>query len=157
VNELGLELIEPTTDEDLAAYWSLRYERLRKDLGLPPGSERVELAEDGSTHLVAKSDGRVVGAACWAVGMHPGQPGTRRQMYVRFRQLAVDPEFEGRGIGGRLTRYVEDFGRRIGATEVVGNVRSHNVAMFEHMGWEVRGPGEPVHGMEHVAMARPLL
>ena len=34
-----------------------------------PGSERDDPAEPASNHLIARVDGRIVGAACWAVGM----------------------------------------------------------------------------------------
>jgi GNAT superfamily N-acetyltransferase len=149
-----IEITEPRTEEELEQYYRLRYERLRAEHGLPEGSERDHPAEAGSSHMVAKVDSRIVAAGCWAVGVT--QRDGARVLYVRFRQLAVDPEYEGRGIGGAMTRHVEARARELGATEVVGNVRVDRVSYFEQHGWVVLGEGEPVHGIEHVSMARPL-
>jgi len=79
------ELGEPKTQEEWAEYYRLRYERLRKPLGQPLGSERDDPAEPSSIHIIAKMDGRVVGAGCWVVGL----------MFVRFRQMAVDSDCGG--------------------------------------------------------------
>ena len=94
---MEIELVKPQTDEEFKQYYRLRYERLRREHGLPEGSERDHPAEASSEHLVAKVDSRIVAALCWAVGM-TARAG-ERLIYVRLRQIAVDPEFEGRGIG----------------------------------------------------------
>jgi GNAT superfamily N-acetyltransferase len=149
-----VEFAEPRTEEELERYYRLRYERLRKEWGLPEGSERDHPAEAGSSHIVAKVDSRIIGAACYAVGMTERHG--ERLLYVRFRQLAVDAQFEGHGIGSALMRLVEERARGIGAKEIVGNVRVDNVAYFERHGWIVLGEGEPLYGFEHVSMAKPL-
>jgi hypothetical protein len=81
----NIELGEPKTQEEWAEYYRLRYERLRKPLGQLLGSERDDPAEPSSIHIIAKMDGRVVGAGCWLVGL----------MFVRFRQMAVDSDCGG--------------------------------------------------------------
>lgn len=152
---MEIELVTPQTDEEFEQYYRLRYERLRKVHGLPEGSERDHPAEPSSEHLIAKVDSRIVAAACWAVGMT--ERDGERLIYVRFRHLAVDPEFEGRGIGDAMTRHVEEYGREIGAGEIVGNVRVDRVSYFERHGWVVLGKGETLYGeLEHISMAKPL-
>jgi predicted N-acetyltransferase YhbS len=152
-----IELAEPQTEEELAEYYRLRYERLRKDLGLPEGSERDHPAEAGSSHLIAKIGSRVVGAACWAIGMRKNESSGKRELYVRYRQLAVDPELDERGIGIVLTRRVEKQARAIGAEEVVANVRLERVPYFESLGYVVAGEGETLFGtLEHKAMTKTL-
>jgi predicted N-acetyltransferase YhbS len=154
---MKLDLSEPRTEEELEAYYRLRYERLRKPHGLAPGSERDHPAEAGSSHLVAKADGRTVGAVCWAVGMRKDEESGRRHVYVRLRQLAVDPEFEGMGIGTALTRHVEQAARALGAEEVVVSVRVERAAYFERLGYAGRGKGETLFGtVEHSSMAKKL-
>jgi GNAT superfamily N-acetyltransferase len=153
----SIELAEPKTDEDWAEYYRLRYERLRKPLGQPPGSERDDPAEPSSMHVVAKVDGRVVGAGCWAIGLRPGDDAGSRRMFVRFRQLAVDPDYEGRGIGSAITHHVEERSRALGAVEVVGNVRAVNVGYFRKHGWVEQGHGVTLFGtVESIAMVKPL-
>lgn len=151
---MEIEFAEPRSEDELEQYYKLRYERLRKESGEPMGSERDHPAEPSSSHLVAKVGSRVVGAVCWAVGMT--ERDGERLLYVRLRQLAVDAAFEGQGIGGELTRRTETYARDIGASEVVTNARVVNVPFFERQGFEIRGEGESVLGIEHVSMAKPL-
>ena len=153
----NIELAEPRTEEEWAEYYRLRYERLRKPLGQPPGSERDDPAETSSIHIIAKVDGRVRGAGCWAVGLRSGNdPGTRR-MFVRFRQMAVDSDFEGRGIGSAITRDVEERSRALGAVEIVGNVRAEKVGYMRRHGWIEQGEGVTLFGtVESVAMVKRL-
>lgn len=154
---MKVEIAEPRTEQELEEYYRLRYERLRAPHGQPPGSERDNPAEASSTHLIAKVDGRVVGAACWAVGMGRDELTGKRKIFVRSRQLAVDPEFEGRGVGIVLMRHVERGARNVGAEEIVGNVRLELIPYFESLGWFVSGQGETLFGsVEHVSMVKPL-
>ena len=61
--EAELEFSEPTTEAEWDEYYRIRYERLRKPLGLPPESVRDDPLEPSSVHRVIKVDGRVVAAA----------------------------------------------------------------------------------------------
>lgn len=154
---MRIELAEPRTEEELAEYYRIRYQRLRAELGLPFGSERDNPAEAASTHVIAKADGLIVGAACWAVGMRRNEGSGAREIYVRFRQVAVDAEFEDRGIGIVMSRHIERAARALGATEIVGNVRDDRVPYFERLGYAVRGKGETLFGtVEHTSMAKTL-
>jgi GNAT superfamily N-acetyltransferase len=149
------ELTEPRTEAELEDYYRLRYERLRKPLGLPPGAEREDPAEPSSLHIVAKADGRVVGAGCWAMGMRKDEG--RRIPFVRFRQMAVDPGYEGRGIGSAIMRHVEQSARSMGAQEILGNVRMENVPLFRRHGYIEQGSGVTLYGqVESLSMVRPL-
>jgi GNAT superfamily N-acetyltransferase len=152
-----IELDEPKTQEEWAEYYRLRYERLRKPLGLPPGSERDNPAEPSSIHIIAKVDGRVVGAGCWVVGMRSGSGRGAREMFVRFRQMAVDPAFEGRGIGSAITRQVEERSRALGAAQIVGNVRAENVGYMRRHGWIEQGEGVTLFGtVKSISMVKRL-
>jgi|SRR5579875_2814386 len=153
----GFEITEPKTEEEFEQYYQLRYERLRKPLGLPRGSERDDAVESASTHMIVKMDGRVVAAGSYAVGMRVDEVTGKRGMFVRFRQVAVDPAYEGRGIGKMMTKYVEAKAREIGAFEVIGNVRQENVPYWTRMGYETTGEGQTVVGLEHVQMGLRLI
>jgi len=152
---MDFELTEPKTEEEFEEYYRLRYERLRKPLGLPPGAERDDPAEPASMHIVAKVDGRVVAAGCWAMGMR--QEENRRIPFVRFRQMAIDHEFDNRGIGIALARYIEKAARQTGAKEILGNVRLEVVPYFERLGYVVKGTGETLFDdVEHMSMVKSL-
>jgi ribosomal protein S18 acetylase RimI-like enzyme len=153
----NIELGEPKTEDEWADYYRLRYERLREPLGQSAGSERDDPAESSSVHIIAKVDGRVAGAACWVVGLRSGSDPSERQMFVRFRQVAVDSDFEGLGIGGAITRHIEERSREIGAVEVVGNARVENIEYFRGLGYVVQGEGVTMFGtVEHVSMGKRL-
>lgn len=152
---LAFTFSEPKTDDEFDVYYRLRYERLRKPLGLPPGAERDDPAEPSSVHRVVTVNGQIVAAACWVIGMR--RDGPKRGVYVRFRQMAVDPAWEGRGIGSAIMRHVEDASRAVRATEIVGNVRLENVPMFRRHGWIEVGEGVKLFDqVESLAMVRPL-
>ena len=152
---MELQIVEPKSEEEFETYYRLRYERLRKPLGLPPGTERDEQMEPATIHCVVKTGDRVIAATCWVVGMRT--EGDVRALYVRWRQLAVDPEFEGRGIGNTLMRHVEENARAIGAAELVGNVRMEIVPWFRRHGWIEVGEGVKLFDqVESLEMSKPL-
>ncbi len=154
---MKIEITEPRTDQEFDDYYRLRWERLRKPHGLPLGSERGDPAEPGSTHLIAKADKRVVGAACWVAGMRKDEPSGTPRLYVRFRQMAIDEEFDGVGVGIALTRSIEKAARAIGAAEILGNVRVERVPYFERLGYIVTGTGETLFDdVEHMSMVKTL-
>ncbi len=153
----SVELAEPKSEQDWADYYRLRYERLRKPHGQPPGSERDDPAEPSSLHVVAKVDGRVVGAGCWVLGVRSASDPSARRIFARFRQMAVDPDFERRGIGRAITRHVEERSRALGAVEMVGNVRAENVGFMRKQGWVEQGEGITLFGtVESIAMVKGL-
>jgi GNAT superfamily N-acetyltransferase len=152
---MELEIVEPKSEEEFEAYYRLRYERLRKPLGLPPGSERDDRMEPATIHRVVKIGGRVVGATCWVVGVR--REGNVRALYVRSRQTAVDPEFEGRGIGNAILRHIEENARAIGAMELVANARTEIVPWLSRHGWIDIGEGVKLFDqVESLAMSKPL-
>lgn len=154
---MKIELTEPRTGQEFEQYYELRYERLRKPHGLPPGSERDNPAEASSIHVIAKADGRIVGAACWVVGMSRDEWSGTRHTFVRFRQMAIDHDFDNRGIGIVLTRHIEKAARLLGAKEIIGNVRVEHVPYFERLGYVVTGQGETLFdSVEHLSMIKTL-
>lgn len=149
-----LEFIEPKTEEEWDTYYQIRYERLRKPLGLP-NDVRDDPLEPSSVHRLIKFDGQVAAATCWIVGMR--KEGARRVPYIRWRQTGVLPEFEGRGIARVVMTMVEDYGRSIGAVEVVGNPRLENVPWFRRNGWIEVGEGVKLYDqVESLSMIKPL-
>jgi GNAT superfamily N-acetyltransferase len=150
-----VEIAKPETEAEWDEYYRIRYERLRKPLGLPPESVRDDPLEPSSEHRVIKVDGQVVGAVCWIVGIRTEDSG--RIIYIRWRQLAMDPEFEGRGLGGITMRYREKYAHSIGATELVANPRLENVAWFKRHGWVVIGEGVKLYDqVESLSMIKRL-
>jgi GNAT superfamily N-acetyltransferase len=154
-SDIQVEVTEPETDEEFEAYYRLRYEQLRKPLGALPGSERDDPLEAESKHLIAKIDGRVVGAETWVV-LTKGSA-SNPKLYAQSRQTAIDPEYQRFGIGSALLTVVEQRAREMGATEIIGYARADVVGWVESQGWKVWGPGPTLLGqIKHVLVGKPL-
>ena len=152
---MGIEVREPQTEEEFEEYYRLRYERLRAPHGQSPGSERNDPNEPISKHVIAKMDGRIVGAECWVVLEKGSQ--SNRQLYARSRQTAVDPDYEGAGVASAMLNYVFDRARELGCNEIVANVRNEIVGFAESLGFKVTAPGTKLfETVEHVFMVKPL-
>ncbi len=80
---------------------------------------RERITADGAEGFLAVLHGRPVGT----VTLRPPQPDSDVPWYARpdvctFEQLAVDPDFQGRGIGARLLGHVEARAIEHGAAEL---------------------------------------
>jgi GNAT superfamily N-acetyltransferase len=58
---------------------------------------------------------------------------------AHLANIAVDPNFKGKGVGSRLMDYVEEFARQQGSKEIC--LATHikmpeNVALYQHLGWQ---------------------
>jgi GNAT superfamily N-acetyltransferase len=153
---LQLEIREPRGEEELASYFRLRYEQLREPQGLPPGSERRGEIEEGSTHLVAVSEGRIVGATAMIVGMKHDAESGKRYIFVHWRNMAIDPQLQRAGVGSAMYAEVEQRARDIGAREIIGNARDDKLPFFESLGFHPTGPGESLMGISHTAIVKLL-
>ena len=124
----------PSTAEEWDAYHELRWRVLRAPWGQPRGSERLEDDPCG-IHLMAVSEGagkaRVVGVVC-AIPTEPGA--------ARIRSMAVDPEWQGRGIGRRLMEEIEGRARDAGWPRLSLHARAQAVGFYRHLGYAEEGP-----------------
>jgi len=151
-----IELAEPKTETEWEQYNAIRYEILRKPHGLQRGSESDHPLEEISTHIVAKVDGRIVGAGCWAMLTRPDGKGGRYK-YMRYRQIAVDPQYRNHGIATKITDLMEAMARARGAQEITGSPRDDVVAYFRRKGYHATGEGlTAFNGVKHTNICKPL-
>jgi ribosomal protein S18 acetylase RimI-like enzyme len=92
-------------------------------------------------------------AAALAVGrLHLNGP---EEAQVRY--MAVDPAFQGQGLGGRLLGELENQARYQGVQRIVLNARANAVGFYTHLGYEIIGPGETLFGeIRHTKMRKVL-
>ena len=90
----------------------------------------------GSTHVLARLDGRLVGHACWVKrSLQPGAEPPLRTAYVEA--VATNPTHQGRGIGGRVMRRLAEEIRDYDLGALSPAVES----FYVRLGWEAwRGP-----------------
>ncbi|MBO3269979.1 GNAT family N-acetyltransferase [Hymenobacter defluvii] len=147
-----MSVSSPRTADDFAAYYQLRYTVLRAPWQQPPGSERAPDDDDPTTlHALLRyptPNGPVV-----AVGrVHPSAPG---QAQVRF--MAVDPAYQGRGLGRQVLAFLEAGARQQGLTECILHARATAVPFYEAAGYAVVAPSHTLFGnVPHFLMRKAL-
>lgn len=96
-------VIQPVLPGQWEAYYRLRYDVLRAPWNQDPGSERAE-DDSASLHgMIIDSNGKAL-----AVGrIHRENDG---QGQIRF--MAVHPDYQGKGLGKAILRYIEHVGKK---------------------------------------------
>ncbi len=93
-----------------------------------------ELARTNAAVFVARDGGKAV--ACGAMRRHPGGIGELKRMFTR-------PEYQGKGIAGRIVREITALACREGFTRLVLETGSHHPwawRLYEREGFTRCGP-----------------
>jgi GNAT superfamily N-acetyltransferase len=144
-----LKLCQPSTEQELAAYYHLRWRVLRQPWDQPPGSERDDLDQSAHKLMFQTPDGQPV-----AVGrLHFNSP---EEAQVRY--MAVDPEYHRSGLGSRMLQALEEEARNRGAQRIVLNSRDKAIGFYEKHGYAISGQAGAMFGgrVQHVRMSKPL-
>ena len=138
----------PTTAQDWASYYDLRWRVLREPWAQPRGSERDSLDET-AFHLCAKcASGSII-----ATGRLHFNSLTEAQV----RYMAVDPAFQGCGVGKRLLEALEALARSLGCRIVTLNSRDSALRFYQKQGYIVDSPAPILFGsIEHVKMSKQI-
>lgn len=123
---------------------ALRGRVLREPLGLSLTADDVE-GEQGEWHFVAR-DGEAV-RAC-VIG---GRKGDR---VFKIRQMAVEPDWQGQGVGRQLLIFAEEFLRELGAFTLFLHARKPVIGFYEKLGYEAAGPAFEEVGLVHQRMEK---
>lgn len=105
-------------------------------------------------HLVAIAGADVVGVVSYFPEPAPSSPG---ESAIRFRGMAVDPAWQGRGIGRMLMDEVMRRARAAGAVIVWANGRDTAQSFYERVGFSAVGDGfldSEMHLGHHVVITR---
>jgi ribosomal protein S18 acetylase RimI-like enzyme len=114
---------------DYQAERMLRWEVLRKPLGMPPGSEEIP-EDDKSLHLIASIGKEVVGCVCFF---------PESQTQGKIFQMAVSEEYRGKGFGRKLLQSLERSLIQKGIRDVYLYVRSESEGFYQRMGYAPEG------------------
>ncbi|MDV6329852.1 GNAT family N-acetyltransferase [Asticcacaulis sp. 201] len=131
---------------DYAAAVNLRRAILRTPLGLDFTSAQLA-AEAGDTHLGAFDDDDLVGTVLIA----PYDDTT-----VKLRQMAVDDDQQGKGIGAQLLSAAEDAARAAGKTRITLAARLTAQAFYERHGYAAEGDVFDEVTLPHISMHKSL-
>lgn len=73
---------------------------------------------------------------------------------IEAKRLYVSPEAQGKGIGGRLYRHVEDLARSRGLTVLTGDASPAAATFYEGLGFVAEGKSETLRGDAHFKTVR---
>ncbi len=140
-------IIRPLRDsdslEDLTELLHRGYKRLA-DMGLRYLATYQDVATTRRriSHgdcFVAVYDGKIIGTLTFfppeAIG---GSPWLDRDDVADMGQFAVEPEFQGNGIGGRMIAFMEDYARNQGCAELsldTAESAEHLIKWYERLGY----------------------
>jgi N-acetylglutamate synthase-like GNAT family acetyltransferase len=144
-----LRLVEPSSEEELTAYYDLRWQILRKPWDQPRGSERDDLDATSYKLMLKTPADRAV-----AVGrLHFNSP---EEAQVRF--MAVDSEWNRSGLGSRILQGLEAEARKRGAQTIILNSRDSAIGFYEKHGYASSGQAGALFGgkVQHVRMSKSL-
>lgn len=144
----ALPIAEPGTADQFEAYYETRWRLLRAPWGQARGSER-DAHDAHATHLmVCAPDAAVV-----AVARLHGRGGARAQV----RYMAVDPAWQGQGLGRRLLQALETRALSRGIVLVVLDAREGAVGFYERCGYRVTRAAHTLYGsIQHWHMEKRL-
>lgn len=140
---LQIEFATPEYDEAVR----LRYDVLRKPLGLCYDPEQLA-AEYDQLHLAAyAANGVLLGY----LNLSP-QTGTE----VKMRQVAVAPEYQGKGVGRALVEASETLAKSLGFHKMVLHARETAMPFYTRLGYATAGEQFEEVGIPHFRMEKNL-
>ena len=139
---MGLKQIDHGTKE-YKQMVALRYQILRQPLGLSFSNEELEQEKDAL--LIAAFDDDEMLGCCMLSPLN--------NQTLRVRQMAVQNNLQGKGIGASLMSFVETLARDKGYKHLKMHARITAIGFYEKFGYKVNGDpfievGIPHHVME---------
>lgn len=124
----------------------LRYEVLRKPLGLTFTSEDLEKEKDDLLFGCFEDD-RLEGC-CLLTKVD--------EKVMRLRQMAVADGLQGKGIGRVLMNFAENIARDMGNKKVMMHARKTAVGFYEKLGYKINGNEFEEVSIPHFVMEKEL-
>ncbi len=124
----------------------LRYRILREPLGL--GFTPEQLAAETADTLIGAFAGETL------VGCLVLSPRSATQ--TQMRQVAVEPAWQGQGVGRRLVGFSEQAARRDGAAEILLHARETAIDFYLRLNYVLIGEPFMEVGLPHHAMRKRL-
>jgi len=130
--------------EGYKACLDLRYRVLREPLGLTWRSDEFE-ADKNDRHFALQVESKAV--AC--VTSHRLDAGR-----VKLRQMAVDPSYQGKGLGRRLLTQLEEVLWGEGVKRIELHARENAMGFYQSLGYRKIGTSFQEVGIPHFKMIK---
>ena len=116
----NLEFRVPKNEDEFNEYDLFRWRLLRKPIGKTIESLKDEY-EDQSFHLIGVIDNQIV--AC-------GRLHFIDDSKAQIRYMAVDEEYQGKGLGSSILSLLESHAKKNNADKVILNARDHAIKFY---------------------------
>ncbi|MEO6228675.1 MAG: GNAT family N-acetyltransferase [Ferruginibacter sp.] len=126
---------------------ALRYEIMRKPLGLNFSPE--ELAKEANDILICAYDEDVILGCCVLTNTTKG--------CARLRQMAVQRNMQGKGIGESMMMFAENLARDKGYRILTMHARDTAIGFYEKFGYKVKGEQFIEINIPHHVMEKRLV
>jgi len=121
-----MEVRSPQNEHELADYYELRWQLLRKPWGETKGSERDQF-EDSSHHIIAVEKNKIIGVARLQE-INPQQ--------LQLRYMAVAENTQKKGIGKAIVFYAEQYAQQHDYREIFLHARESAVGFYSHLNYQ---------------------
>ncbi|HEV8079072.1 MAG TPA: GNAT family N-acetyltransferase [Chitinophagaceae bacterium] len=124
----------------------LRNDILRQPLGLAFDAE--ELARETEDILIAAFEEEKMLGCCLLTKID--------NKGVRLRQMAVQNNLQGKGIGAAMMNYAENVARDAGYNKIIMHARKTAIGFYEKLGYKVTGKEFQEITIPHIVMEKKL-
>ena len=124
----------------------LRYEILRKPLQL--NFDPAELEREKEDILICAFEEEKILGCCLLTKIDKD--------CIRLRQMAVQNNLQGKGVGASILHYAENIARDLGYKKVMMHARKTAIGFYEKLGYKVSGHEFIEISIPHVTMVKKL-
>ena len=143
-----MNIIEPSSEKDFELYYDLRWRILRKPWNQQKGREKDEL-EDKSIHVMVCNVDKI------PVGVGRVHFNSDEEAQIRF--MAVEDEWQGKGLGSKILLYLEEKIKERGAKSIILNARDLAVKFYKKHGYKIVKEGKKLFDViPHYKMSKTL-
>lgn len=143
-----MKISEPKTKKEFERYYELRWKILRKPWNQPKGSEKDELEYNSIHKMICDENNKII--ACGRLHFN-----TKTEAQIRY--MAVEEEFQGKGIGSEILKSLEESAMKKGTKYIVLNARGNAIKFYEKHGYRIVEKGQTLFGsIEHYRMRKEL-
>lgn len=137
----------PQTRQEFFDYYDLRWRILRAPWNQPKGSEQDEL-EGQAIHIIAVEEGKIVGC---------GRAHFNSDGEAQMRYMAVENQWQGKGIGKLILDELEKKVIEKGAKKIILHARESVVKFYEKNGYRIVKPSHTLFGtIPHYLMEKKV-
>ncbi len=137
----------PQTKQEFFDYYDLRWRILRAPWYQPKGSEQDEL-EGQAIHIIAVENEKIIGC---------GRAHFNNNEEAQIRYMAVEKDWQGKGIGKKILDELENKVIEKGAKKIILHARENVVNFYKRNGYKVVKPSHTLFGeIKHFLMMKEI-